>query len=306
MARQDVRVPVWDSEIEVGEELARALITEQFPELDVTSLRRIGEGWDNTVWATGEEVAFRFPRRAIAVPGVRREMGVLPKLAGVLPAPIPDAGYVGAPGDLFPWPWFGSRLIVGREVALAGVPAAARIRFARDLGEFLGALHGLGPAVAPELKVDPMGRAEMRTRVPQTRAALEQAARLWDGGERAIAVLDAAECLPRATDVVVVHGDLNVRHPLVSASGGLAGVIDWGDMCRAARSVDLALYWSLFDAAGRAAFRAAYGPMTQDALTRARVLALFFGAILVVYASDKGMTELQTEALQGLTRTLID
>lgn len=119
-------------------------------------------------------------------------------------------------------------------------------------------------------------------------------------------MFDAAECLPRAADAVIVHGDLNLRHPLVAESGGLAGVIDWGDMCRAPRSVDLALYWSLFDADGRAAFRAAYGPLSDEALTSARVLALFFDATLAVYAYEKGMGDLQTEALQGLTRTLID
>lgn len=40
--------------------------------------------------------------------------------------------------------------------------------------------------------------------------------------------------------------------------------------CRAPRSVDLPLHWSLFDADGPAAFRAAYGPVTDETLTRAR------------------------------------
>jgi hypothetical protein len=43
-ARQDVRMLVWESEIEVGEDLARTLIAEQFPDLDVMSLVRLGEG----------------------------------------------------------------------------------------------------------------------------------------------------------------------------------------------------------------------------------------------------------------------
>jgi aminoglycoside phosphotransferase (APT) family kinase protein len=299
-------VPDWDSEIEVGEDLARALIAEQFSDLDVTSLRRLGEGWDNTVWVTSEDIAFRFPRREIAIPGVEREMAILPDLAAELPAPIPDAAYSGAASARFPWPWFGSRLIAGREVALAGLDAERRGRLAAELGQFLRCLHGLRPSIATALAIDPMGRAEMTTRVPRTRAALERATSLWDGGERAAAVLDAAQRLPPDHDAVIVHGDLNLRHPLVSESGGLAGVIDWGDMCRAPRSVDLPLYWSLFDTEGRAAFRAAYGPMTEDILARARVLALFFDATLAVYANDRGMEDLQTEAVQGLNRTLID
>ena len=307
-ARENVRVPEWDSEIEVGEDRARALIADQFPDLDVTSLRRLGEGWDNTVWATCDDIAFRFPRREIAIPGVVREMTFLPELAAQLPAAIPDAAYLGAASLGFTWPWFGSRLIVGEEVALAGLDADRRARLAAELGQFLGCLHSLRPSNATALAIDPMGRAEMTTRVPRTRAALERVASLWDGCERAAAVLHAAERLPpdQDADAVIVHGDLNLRHPLVSGLGGLAGVIDWGDICRAPRSVDLPLYWSLFDTEGRAAFRAAYGPMTEDTLARARVLALFFDATLAVYADDKGMDDLKTEALQGLNRTLID
>ena len=297
---------MWDSEIEVSEDLARVLIAEQFPDLDVTSLRRLGEGWDNTVWATGEDIAFRFPRRQIAIPEVEREMAVLPQLALELPAPIPDAAYSGAASARFRWPWFGSRLIDGREVALAGLGANRRGKLAVELGEFLGCLHSLRRSIAAVPAIDPMGRADMNIRVPRTRAALEQVTSLWDGGHRSAAVLDAAERLPPDAEAVIVHGDLNLRHPLVSESGGLAGVIDWGDICRAPRSVDLPLYWSLFDTQSRAAFRAAYGPLTEDTLVRARALALFFDATLAVYANDKGMDDLQTEALQGLNRTLID
>ncbi len=185
----------WDSEIEVGEDLARTLIAAQFPHLDATSLRRVGEGWDNTVWATSEDIVFRFPRREIAIPGVAREMEVLPRLASQLPAPIPDAAYAGAASTEFPWPWFGSRLITGREVALAGLDAHRRGMLAADLGQFLRCLHGLRPSIAPSLAIDPMGRADMAARIPRTGAALEQAASLWDDGGRTENVLDAAKNL---------------------------------------------------------------------------------------------------------------
>ncbi len=240
-------MPQWDGEIEVGEDLARALIAEQFPNLDTTSLRHLGEGWDNTVWASDEGIAFRFPRREIAIPGVEREMAMLPTLAAQLPAPVPDAAYLGAAATTFPWPWFGSRLIVGEEVAVAGLDADQRGTLAAELGQFLGCLHSLLPPTATVLAIDPMRRADMTARVPMARAALEQVASLWGGGERAAGILDKAEQLGPDADAVIVHGDLNLRHALVSASGGLAGVIDWGDMCRAPRAVDLALYWSLFD-----------------------------------------------------------
>ena len=299
-------MPEWESEIVVGEDLARRLIAARFPALDVSSLRPIGEGWDNTVWATADDVAFRFPRRQIAVPGVERELTLLPGLAAQLPAPIPDAAFAGARSAEFPWPWFGSRLIDGTEVAAAGLGVGERGGLAADLGRFLGRLHGLRPDIAPELPIDPMGRADMGVRVPRAREALERVASAWAGGAEAETVLSAAQELARDGEAVVVHGDLHLRHALVSDGGGLAGVIDWGDVCRAPRSVDLSLYWSLFDPGERFAFREAYGPLSDATLARARVLALYFGGTLAAYALDVGMDALAREALDGLDRTLVD
>jgi aminoglycoside phosphotransferase (APT) family kinase protein len=112
-------VPVWDAEREVDQQLARALIDEQFPRLDTSELRLLGQGWDNTVWLTRDGVAFRFPRRAIAVPGIEREIALLPLLARRLAVQVPDAAYPGRPTEAYGWPWFGSRLIDGDELAEA-------------------------------------------------------------------------------------------------------------------------------------------------------------------------------------------
>jgi aminoglycoside phosphotransferase (APT) family kinase protein len=151
-----------------------------------------------------------------------------------------------------------------------------------------------------------MGRADMRYRVPRAREALALVAGAWAGGVTAEDLLHGAQDLPLDPDVVLVHGDLHLRHALVSAEGGLAGVIDWGDVCRAPRSVDLSLYWSLFDPEARAAFRDAYGPLSDATLARARVLAIFFGATLAAYGLDVGMDSLAREAFDGLDRTLVD
>ena len=95
-------MPEWDADIVVDETLVRALIAEQFPELDVDSARPLGEGWDNSVWVVEERWAFRFPRREIAIAGVRRELEVLPTLASLLPVPIPAPQLVGAPNERYP------------------------------------------------------------------------------------------------------------------------------------------------------------------------------------------------------------
>jgi aminoglycoside phosphotransferase (APT) family kinase protein len=117
-------------------------------------------------------------------------------------------------------------------------------------------------------------------------------------------VLAEAVALPPPEGDVVVHGDLHFRHVLVDEDGGLAGVIDWGDVGHGDPSIDLSLLWSFFPAEGRAAFLDVYGPVSEAQLVRARALAVNLCTILAVYGRDEGMSELEREALAGLERAL--
>ena len=258
----DAKPPEWRAEVTIDEPLVRRLLEEQFPALDVGPARPFAEGWDNALWLVNDAIAFRFPRRAIAVPGLEREIRVLPGLAGSLPLPIPTPAYVGRASDAFPWPFFGAPLLAGREPASASLdgrraalaPGWGR-SWTRSTRERCLARHGA------DLPVDPMGRADMSMRVPRTRERLERLATagLWAPPPAVEAILAAADELGPADGLVLCHGDLNVRHLLVDDAGVPAAVIDWGDVCVGDPSIDLSLYWSLLDAAGRAAFRDAYG-----------------------------------------------
>ncbi len=299
-------MPEWDAEIEVDEALARQLIRDSYPELGAETLQRLGVGWDNTVWVTSDGVAFRFPRRKLALAGITREMRLLPQIAPHLPCAVPDAAYPGSASPLFPWPWFGSRLVAGREISERALDDVARGRLADDLGSFLGRLHKLSPPDLETLPIDPMGRADMTIRIPRARAALADLDPSGALTDRAETILSAAENLPPADDVVLAHGDLHVRHALVDGGGGLTGVIDWGDICRAPAAVDLSPHWSVFPPAVRERFVAAYGDVDDATLLRARVLALFLSATLAVYAGAQSMPALEAEARGGVTRAFAD
>jgi aminoglycoside phosphotransferase (APT) family kinase protein len=109
----------WAPERLVGAAEAAALVGAQFPELRGAPVEPLATGWDNTVHLVGGEWIFRFPRREVALPGVRRELSHLPRLAASLPAPIPVPALVGRPSEAFPWPFWGARLIPGHELAEA-------------------------------------------------------------------------------------------------------------------------------------------------------------------------------------------
>jgi len=300
-------VAVWDAELVVDEALVRALLAEQFPELDAGSARLLGEGWDNAVWIVEERWAFRFPRRQIAIPGVEREVAMLPRLAPLLPLPIPEPRFVGVPSERFGWPFFGAALLPGREIADAGLAEESRADLGAALGRFLRVLHAPETAsrVDPDasLPVDFNRRADMGFRVPRTRETLAQLGR--PASPDLTELLAEAEALPPSSQTALVHGDLHLRHVLVEG-GVLTGVIDWGDLCLGDRAIDLQLVWSLLPPAGREAFLAEYGPVDRQTEVRARVLAVFLCAMLAVYARSVGHASLERECVAGLERTLVD
>jgi aminoglycoside phosphotransferase (APT) family kinase protein len=303
-------MPDWSPEIVVDETLARRLIGARFPELPVTTMRLLGEGWDSTAWLVDAEWVFRFPRRETVIPGFRRELGALPQLAPALPLPVPVAVHRAEPTADFGWPWAGSRFLPGRELAEAAPDERERVGHGRMLGRFLRTLHDIDPAGVTvdggPLPVDPVRRADMPFRVARTEtqvAALERLG-LWRAPASLQPMLERARRLDPPGMVTLAHGDLHVRHLLVSDDGGLAGVIDWIDVCRADPAIDLPLYWAYLTPGGREAFHEEYGPVDPDRLLRARALAISLWGALAEYAHDVGMEALRREALAGIDRAV--
>jgi aminoglycoside phosphotransferase (APT) family kinase protein len=302
----------WSAEVTVDRDLAYRLIAGQFGALRPTELCLLSEGWDNTVWLVDRRWVFRFPRREAVIPGIQREMALLPRLAPLVPLAIPTPLFFGQPADGYPWPFFGAALIPGTETADGACSDADRCRLARPLAGFLRALHDgdTAAAVDPagELPSDPMGRGDMELRVPRTAERLAEVERLgmWRAPANVNDVLDAARGLGDPGSYALVHGDLHIRHLLVDDDCIAAGVIDWIDICRGDPAIDLPLFWSLLPAAARGEFLITYGTATHAQLLRARVLALFLSATLAVYAHHEGMTNLEREAISALQRTAVD
>ena len=82
-------------------------------------------------------------------------------------------------------------------------------------------------------------------------------------------------------------------------------MIDWGDTCRSDPAIDLQLVWSFLPPGSRGAFLDAYGPVSEEQLLRARVLALSLSAALAAYGHVEGMPSVADEALAGLERAAL-
>jgi aminoglycoside phosphotransferase (APT) family kinase protein len=202
----------------------------------------------------------------------------LPTIAGQLPASVPTPVRLGGPGEGYPWPWSICRWFEGEIASL--VPVVERRAAAGELAEFMNRLHVPAPDDAPVNAVRGVPLAhrdeQIRDRLTSGKLAREDELReLWD------------ELLTTPVwtgPKVWLHGD---PHPanlvLRGQPAALAAVLDFGDLTAGDPATDLAAAWLVFDAEGRAAFRAG---IDADAATwrRARAWALAIGTAIAVFA----------------------
>jgi aminoglycoside phosphotransferase (APT) family kinase protein len=292
----------WEAEVRVDEALAEKLLAEQFSPLPERSLALLGEGWDYAVFLVDEKWVFRFPRRAIVLPGTELEIAKLPLLAPLLPVAIPEPEFVGRPSGDFPWPFYGARFLPGKEPS-PSLTEDARLTLALPLARVLRALHDPATLAAAgnAVPVDPMGRADMTVRVPRTKESLAAIGELWRPTEDVEEFLEGALDLPPPRPRVLCHGDLHFRQLLVEGDT-LRGIVDWVDLCRADPGVDLSLVYGFLPPAARREFFAEYGEVDPESHVRARVLALNLMAVLVRYGHDESSPDVEAEALAGLDR----
>lgn len=284
---------IWTAGEHVDEELAARLIRAQFAPLPERSVELVSEGWDYVVYRVDSRWAFRFPRREVVVGGTERELACLPALAELLPVAVPAPVFAGTPAGGYPWPFYGAAFLPGREATSADADAIAL-----PLARALRTLHEI--ELDCELQDDPLGRVDMGRRVPRTREALREVGELSAAAE---ALLAEAETLPPPRHTATCHGDLHFRQLLVDGAG-LAGIIDWIDLCRSDPALDLSIAWSLLPAAARTTFFGEYGAVDREREVRARVIAAFLSAMLVQWARAEGEPVVLDEAAAGLRRAV--
>lgn len=272
-----------DAEVDLTEELVRALVAEQHPDLATLPIRLHSNGWDNAIFRLGDELAARLPRRERAVDLIVNEITWLPRLAPRLPLPVPAPVRVGRPSSEFPWswaivPWFDGRP-VGVEPFLDPVAAAATI------GTFVAAMHQPAPPDAPR---NPLRGVPLSARVDLAMASLPTLSGQVDVPRVQASFLRAVEAPAWAGVPMWLHGDLH-PHNILQCDGTVCAVIDFGDLTSGDPATDLMIAWSLFDEPTRAVFRAAAdtpGRRIDDAMwERSRGWAVALAIALLAFGS---------------------
>ena len=132
----------------IDEALVRTLLEEQFPQWKELPMRFVERGGnDHRMFRLGDDLVVRLPSAPGYVPQVDKEQTWLPRLAPMLPLPVPEVRGIGRPSAVFPAPWSIYDSVVGEPASAAAIDDPSR--FAADLAGFLRTLRSADTAGAP-------------------------------------------------------------------------------------------------------------------------------------------------------------
>lgn len=231
----------------------------------------------------------RLPSAAAYALQVEKEHRWLPRLAPLLPLPVPVPLAMGAPVDEYPWHWSVYRWIEGETATLERI--ASLPQFAAGLAQFLVALQRVDPAGGPApgqhnfFRGGPLSVYDGETR--QAIAALD--GKIDTGA--ASAVWEVALAATWHGAPVWFHGDVSWGNLLVR-QGALSAVIDFGTSGVGDPSCDLAIAWTLFEGKSREVFRAG---LQADEATWARGRGWTLWKALITVAGHTDINPVEVE-----------
>ncbi|WP_195909570.1 aminoglycoside phosphotransferase family protein [Rhizobium tubonense] len=286
--------------VDIGVALVARLVATQFPRWAHLPITPVSSGgWDNRTFHLGEQMTVRLPSAEQYALQVEKEHRWLPKLAPLLPLPIPAPLAMGAPGEGYMWPWSIYRWLEGTIVAQGNIKDLAQ--FAASLAEFLTCLQRVDASDGP-----PPGRHNFHRGGSLTVYDGETRQAISVLGDRidtvaATAIWETALAAEWRGTPVWFHGDVSPGNLLVD-EGRLTAVIDFGTSGVGDPACDLAIAWTFFHDESRRAFRKA---MPGDEAMWARGRGWTLWKALIVLAALPGTNSAEAKNAQRVLNEVI-
>lgn len=272
-------------EVDIDTDQVAAMVASQFPVWAGKTLEPVyPAGTDNVMFILDRHFAVRLPRTPGAAKSLEKELVYAPRLAPMLPAPIPAPVEIGAPTESYPFKWFIARWIEGSNPVPGQPPGPFPANLPVEVARFVRALHSVVPPAAAEDLFSYRGARAVQSRAVETRAAIARCGEFFDTAALHRAWDVALEAPEGSGPPAWIHTDLHPGNLLVN-HGRLAGVLDWGGLAVGDPAVDLIVAWNLFGPEERRKFRAEL--KVDDATwSRGRAWALSVGLVALPYYVD--------------------
>jgi aminoglycoside phosphotransferase (APT) family kinase protein len=235
-----------DDDVAVSDELARALINEQFPAYAGLALERLScAGTANVIFRLGDDHSARFPRRAgdtNATPAaLQREARRAVEFADRSPVKTPRPVAIGAPAHGYPMAWSIQTWLAGSTASPTAL--AGSTEFAADLVALIAALR---TTPTRGRRFTGCGRGgDLRAHDDWVETCLSKSQHLLDVPALRRLWSRLRTTPPHRVDRMT-HGDL-IPGNLLVADGRLIGVLDAGGFGPADPALDLVAAWHLLD-----------------------------------------------------------
>lgn len=257
---------------DINVSLVVQLVSAQFPLWANLPIKPVEfSGVDNRTFRLGEDMLVRLPSAEAYTAQVEKEHQWLPKLAPLLPIPIPMPVAMGVPSNVYPWHWSIYRWLDGENAAIERI--ADLEEFATSLAQFLGALQQIDTVDGPPPGLHNFFRGASLTvydtETRQTIAALDKEI----DADTATAVWETALKASWHGSPVWFHGDVSAGNLLVK-QGQLSAVIDFGCSGVGDPACDMTIAWTLLSGKSRDVFRRVL-PVDDATWARGRGWALW-------------------------------
>jgi aminoglycoside 2''-phosphotransferase len=228
-------------------QLYRRAVAEQFPQLDLSGFRLLGEGGGSWVFETDCKLVWRFLKRPDSAECLDLEIRLLPELADAVSLPLPRYEYIS--NRAISPRFVGYRKIHGVAFDHERLAACCSDRPLRQLAQFLTELHCFpierAQAAGLTLPTSDECRAEWLHRRNQIHQhvfpLLDERQHAW--AMRTLSDLLSDNALLDYTPTLC-HGDLWAEHILFDpARETLTGVIDWESASLGDPARDWAALW---------------------------------------------------------------
>ncbi|PGS47540.1 phosphotransferase [Bacillus sp. AFS041924] len=280
---------IWDPAIVMKEELVKEILKEQFPEITIKEIKKIGEGFDNTVFRLNNEILLRFPRREIAVSILNVERKLLPRIYNQFEMTTTVPKIIGKPSELFPWPFLGYNFISGKPPIR--LTRNERILMIEPIAKFLKKLHSIKLDELKDLDLphDKLRRLDINFRKPQLEKYVQQAIqkKLIVDVQKINHYTENLVEIKSESPLVLVHGDLHFKNMIVNEQNQLEGIIDWGDAHIGNFELDLSIIYSLIPIDQRESFYQHYGQVSDASKRLAQFKAIYTTIVLMLFAKDQ-------------------
>jgi aminoglycoside 2''-phosphotransferase len=222
---------------------ARDLIR-QLSRLPTGTVEPLGAGTDSAAFRVDTDWVARFPLVPAAQRSLRTELALLPYLARDLPVAVPYPEHIAEQDGRLVFCAY--RALDGQplsDAALSALAPSARTRALDELTAVLDAIHRFPASVARATGVS----LELRKGAyhPAQQALQYELAAMLDPSEHATIArqhhaFDLAQ--RQASTPALLHADIKPAHLLHNpATGGLTGLLDWGDVSLGHPDFDLAI-----------------------------------------------------------------